>query len=363
MTGPETDPRNEQEDESTSSEEARESRRNKFVAVGFFLFIILLWLTIHFLNRALTAEAAVETGRSRFVVVEIASGGGVTDIAQKLAAKGIISDKFFFTVAAVLRGSTRDLKAGEYRFDTTMSLLDVLSWLEQGRVLLHEFTIPEGYTIKQIAGRLDKDGLAESEELMRLAGDEEFCRALGFEGPTLEGFLFPDTYRIAKGLSTEDLFQIMVDRMRSVWAKETDGAGEPDDWSLKDIITIASIVEKEALFDDEKPLIASVIYNRLEKDIPLQCDVTIRYPLDNYGVHLTYDDLEMDSPYNTYRHRGIPPTPICNPGLLSIRAALNPADTDYYYFVAMNNGRHKFSSTLKEHNRAVYKYQILNERG
>ena len=228
--------------------------------------------------------------------------------------------------------------------------------------MLHEFTIPEGYTIKQIAERLDKLGLAEAEELVRLAEDPEFCRQLGVESSMLEGFLFPDTYKVAKGLSTEELLRIMVDRMRIVWADES-SSSTVGDRSINNIITIASIIEKEALFDSEKPLVASVIYNRLEKNIPLQCDVTIRYPLDNYGVHLTYDDLEMDSPYNTYLYKGIPPTPICSPGLLAIRAALNPAETDYLYFVAMNNGHHKFSPTLKEHNKAVYKYQILNERG
>jgi UPF0755 protein len=363
MTGPETDPRPAPDEQTDSAEERRESRRNKFVAVGFFLFVILLWLTAHFLNRELTAEAAVETSRARFAVVEIASGSAVADIARKLADNDVISNELFFTVAAIARGSTRDLKAGEYRFETNISLLEALSRLEQGRVLLHEFTIPEGFTVKQIAERLDNNGLAEAEEMMRLAEDQDFCRTLGVESATIEGFLFPDTYRIAKGLSTEDLFRIMVDKMWTVWETETSEAGRPEDWNLQDIMTIASIIEREAMFDDEKPLIASVIYNRLEQNIPLQCDVTIRYPLDNYGVHLTYDDLDLDSPYNSYRNRGIPPTPICSPGLPSIRAALNPAETDNLYFVSMNNGHHKFSSTLKEHNKAVHKYQILNERG
>ena len=178
----------------------------------------------------------------------------------------------------------------------------------------------------------------------------------------LEGFLFPETYKIARGLSTKDVIRVMAGRFWRVWAQETEkGAAAGHD--LREIVTIASIIEKEALFDDEKPLVASVIYNRLDKNIPLQCDVTIRYPLDNYGIHLTYADLKMDSPYNSYLHTGIPPTPICNPGRASIGAALRPAESDYMYFVSMNNGRHKFSLTLREHNKAVYKYQILNERG
>lgn len=363
MISPETEPKSLSDSDISSSDERRESRRKKNIAVAFFLFVILLWLVMHCINWILTAKADVATGRSQFVVVEIAPGSSVGDIAGELAAKGAISNEFLFTIAAVARRSTRDLKAGEYRFDTTMSFLDVLSRLEQGRVMLHEFTIPEGYRIKQIAGRLDELGLADEEEFIRLAEDPEFCRAMRVKSSTLEGFLFPDTYKIAKGLSTEDLLRIMVDRLWGVWRDETGGAYDAGDRSIEDIITIASIIEREALVDAEKPLIAAVIYNRLEKGIPLQCDVTIRYPLDNYGIHLTNENLKMDSPYNSYLYRGIPPTPICSPGLLSIRAALNPAQTNYLYFVSMNNGRHKFSSTLKEHNKAVHKYQILNEHG
>jgi UPF0755 protein len=156
---------------------------------------------------------------------------------------------------------------------------------------------------------------------------------------------------------------VMIERFWAVWAREAGERIDADSPSLHEIVTVASIIEKEALFDEEKALIAGVIYNRLERGIPLQCDVTIRYPLDNYGTHLTYADLKMDSPYNSYRNTGIPPTAICSPGLTSISAALEPAETDYMYFVSMNNGRHKFSRTLEEHNRAVRKYQILNERG
>jgi UPF0755 protein len=362
VTGPETDSQIKPDEQATDSDERLENRRKKIAAIIFFSLFIVLWLVIHLLNRALTAKTLAEPGSPEFIMMEVAPGSSLSDIADQLAARATISNKFLFTIAAVARGSTRDLKAGEYRFETTMSILEVLSRLEQGNVKLHEFTIPEGYTVKRIADRLDKSGLAEAEELMRLAEDPKFCRELRVQSPTLEGFLYPDTYRVAKGLSAEELLRMMVAKMREVWTEES-SRGTMDGRSMKDIITIASIIEKEALYDDEKSLMASVIYNRLKKNIALQCDVTIRYPLDNYGVHLTYDDLEMDSPYNTYLYKGIPPTPICSPGLLSIRAALSPAETDYVYFVHMNNGRHKFSVTLKEHNKAVYKYQILNERG
>ncbi len=343
--------------------ESPDHRRQKLIAVGFFVFFIILWLVIHLLQKALTRANTVEVGQSRFAVVEVAPGSSVSDIGDKLVSERLISSKFLFKLAAVTRRSTHDLKAGEYRFERSMSMLDVLSWLEQGRVTLHRFTVPEGFTFKEIAKLLGSMRLADEEEFMRLASDPEFCREAGVDGPNLEGFLFPDTYKIARGLSTKKVIRIMVDRFWSVCSGEIQEEVATSGLKLRDIVTIASIIEKESLYDDEKPLVASVIYNRLHRNMPLQCDVTIRYPLDNYGIHLTYADLRLDSPYNSYLNAGLPPTPICNPGLPAIRAALKPAKTDYLYFVSMNNGRHKFSSSLREHNEAVFKHQILNVRG
>ena len=363
MDNPETESQPTPDEEQSASNERAERKARKIVAVGFFLLVILLWLAVRCLNKALAAGSDAEAGHPRFKVVEITSGSALSDIAGRLASENVISSELLFKVAAIGRRSTRELKAGEYRFDTSMSLLDVLSRLEQGRVMLHEFTVPEGYTVRQIARRLDEYALADAEQFVQLAADAEYCKELGVDGPSFEGFLFPDTYKIAKGLSARDVLHIMVDRFWSAWSEETRRETAGGGSTLREIVTIASIVEKEALFDDEMPLIAGVIYNRLEKNIPLQCDVTIRYPLDNYGTHLTYADLKMDSPYNSYLYPGIPPTPICSPGHSALRAALNPAETDYLFFVAMNNGRHKFSSSLEEHNRAVHKYQILNERG
>jgi len=349
--------------EGEASAEIRDRRHRQFVAIGFFLFIIILWLAIHLFNRVITSRKPPAADQPRFKVVEIFPGSSVSDIARQLFTEDLITSEFAFKISAAARGSTRELKAGEYRLETSMSVLEVLSRLEQGRVMLHEFTIPEGYTLKQMARRLNKLGLVDETEFLDLANDPVFCKELGVERQNLEGFLFPDTYRIAKGLSAETVIHIMVDRFWSIYSdliRQRTAAKKKD---LHDIVNIASIIEKEALFDDEEPLVASVIHNRLRHGMPLQCDVTIRYPLDNYGIHLTYADLRMDSPYNSYLYPGLPPTPICSPGLSALRAALNPAESDYMYFVSMNNGRHKFSSSLSEHNGAVYKYQIRNERG
>jgi UPF0755 protein len=363
MTNSETESHPKPDKEQSAEAEKRDRSRKKIVAACFFLFFIVLWLVIHYFASALTSTVSAETGENRFRIVEIPSGGSVSDIARKLAEEGIISNQAVFKIAATIRRSTRDLKAGEYVFDTSMSPFEVLGQLEEGRIMLHEFTIPEGYTAKQISRRLHKMGLTDGEEFLSLVEDVGFCKELGIDGSTLEGYLFPDTYRMARGLPTKTVLHMMVDRFWTVCSKEVKDNFSLDDPGLRDIVTIASVIEKEAIYDMEKPLIASVIYNRLERKMPLQCDVTIRYPLDNYGVHLTYADLAIDSPYNSYLYPGLPPTPICSPGLSAIKAALSPSQTDYLYFVSMNNGHHKFSSSLTEHNEAVHKYQILNERG
>ena len=181
---------------------------------------------------------------------------------------------------------------------------------------------------------------------------------LGVRNDTVEGFLFPDTYYITEQENPGNLVRVMVNRFEEVYRQETEASNVSGEYDVFDIVTVASIVEKEAFLDGEKPLIAGVIYNRLRKNMRLDCDVTIQYGLNKFGRRLTYADLASDSPYNTYIHRGLPPGPICNPGRASLRAALYPEQTDYLYFVSKNNGTHHFSATLAEHNRAVRKYQL-----
>ena len=263
--------------------------RKRFTGAAFFAFFIILCVLIHYLNVVLT-QSPTKDGHSRSRIIEIPPGTSVSDIADKLAEKQVISSGFIFKVAAATRGSAHELKAGEYRFDRSMSLIEVLGWLEEGHVMLHRLTVPEGLTIAQIAGLLANKGLASSEEIIRLANDPEFCKQLGVGGPNLEGFLYPDTYKLAKGLPAKAVIHIMVDRFWRKLAGEMSGEIDDDGKKLRDIVTIASIVEKEAQESVEKPLIAGVIYNRMHRNMPLQCDVTIRYPLDNYGFELTAED-------------------------------------------------------------------------
>lgn len=336
----------------------------KKVAILFFGFFLLLWAVLYLLNREiLRRRIPDQAADAQSVIVQINLGSSLSDIASALAERHLVRSQLLFTALARVRGTSRHLKAGEYEFERSMSLLDILNWLEEGRVILHKFTIPEGATVEQVARLLSKKRLADSEEVLALAQNKEFIQEMGLKSTTLEGYLFPDTYKIVRGLPARQVVRIMVDRFWEVWKAERANPADSGKIDIDKIIKIASVIEKEAIYDEEEFLISSVIYNRLRLKMPLQCDVTIRYPLDNYGMNLTYANLRLDSPYNSYLHRGLPPTPICNPGRNAIRAALNPPKTDYLYFVSMNNGHHKFSTNLKDHNKAVYKYQILNEVG
>jgi len=347
-----------------SSPKDKKRGRKKIVSILFFGFFLLLWAILYLINREiLWRRIPDQAANPQSVVVQIKHGSSLSDIAVALSGQQLIRSQTLFTTLAKLRGTSRHLKAGEYEFQRSMSLLDILLWLEEGRVILHKFTIPEGATVEQVAKLLSKKRLADSEEVLALARNKEFIQEMGVKSTTLEGYLFPETYKIVRGLPARQVVRIMVDRFWEVWKAESANQADSQKIDIDEIIKIASVIEKEAIYDEEEFLISSIIYNRLRRNMPLQCDVTIRYPLDNYGMNLTYADLRLDSPYNSYIYRGLPPTPICNPGRNAIRAALNPPKTDYLYFVSMNNGHHKFSTNLKDHNKAVYKYQILNHRG
>jgi UPF0755 protein len=255
-------------------------------------------------------------------------------------------------------GGEKELKFGDYQLSTGMAPVTVVRRLTAGSLAMRRLTIPEGLTITQITDRLERRGLASKAELIAASRNERLRAFAGVQNDTLEGFLFPDTYYISGEESPESLVRMMVHRFEEVYRQESVGSTVIEEYDVFDIVTIASIVEKEAFLDSEKPLIGGVIYNRLRNSMRLDCDVTIQYALDKFGRHLTYADLAYDSLYNSYIYKGLPPGPICNPGRLSLRAALHPEHTDYLYFVSMNNGAHHFSRTLPEHNEAVRKYQL-----
>jgi UPF0755 protein len=238
-----------------------------------------------------------------------------------------------------------------------MSHWEVLKQIIEGRVNSYSVTIPEGYTLFQIGDLLERKGIVSSVAFIEKASSPDIPSEYGIEGTTLEGFLFPDTYTWSKDSDPEAVIRFLLERFRQVFTAEMTNKAREIGYSEGEIITIASIVEKETGKPDERALVSAVIHNRLKKKIPLQSDPTVIYGIRDFDGNLTRKDLRQHSPYNTYVIPGLPPGPISNPGLESIRAALSPASVDYLYFVSKNDGTHHFSSTLKEHNRAVDEYQ------
>jgi UPF0755 protein len=289
-------------------------------------------------------------------VVYIPQGAGLRHIQTILAGEGVIRDDPRFLILARLNGSSNRLRAGEFAIARNLRPAAVLKILMQGEVIFHRLTIPEGLTMTRIAMFFAQASWVDDKKFLTLCTDPEFIHSLGINKDRLEGYLFPDTYVLVRGETTARIIiTTMVRRFLSVWQEI--GTKKKPPLTRHQIVTLASIVEKETADPTERPLIARVFLNRLQKSMRLQADPTVIYGLPNFNGNLTKKDLKQDTPYNTYVIKGLPPGPICNPGRAAIEAVLHPADSQALYFVSKNNGSHQFSNTLKEHNRAVRKYQ------
>ncbi len=292
-------------------------------------------------------------------VIEISKGMDAKGIAYLLKEERLIKNGLIFRVLAKVRGVEDRLQAGEYELSSSMNLSRILSKIEKGEVLVHSFTIPEGYNIRQIAQILEEKGLAGKESFIALTKDAKFISQLGIPAKSLEGYLFPDTYRVFREMKEEEeIIKFLVSQFNKKVTEEDRKRAEELGFTFHEIIILASIIEKETSAPEERMLISSVFHNRLKAKRPLQADPTVIYALgETFAGNLDKEDLGIDSPYNTYKYRGLPPGPIGNPGREAIQAALYPADVGYLYFVSRNDGTHEFSSSLEEHNRAVWKYQ------
>jgi len=295
--------------------------------------------------------------QAREVAFSVQRGEPFREISRNLAEEELLRFPDLFTVLARLQGLDQQVKAGEYLFDSSWNPAGILGALSHGRVVLQKLTVPEGLTVRQISALMGLQGLAEPGEVLALSRDPEFLRELGLEGASLEGFLFPDTYHFARGLPAREMLKHMVDRFHEVYDSGMREKQQAMGHTLLEVVTLASIVEKESGHGEEKPLVASVLHNRLARGMLLQCDPTVIYGLEDFGGRLTRSHLRTPHPYNTYVHPGLPPGPIANPGLDSLRAVLEPERTTYLYFVSKNDGTHHFSTNLRDHNRAVDKYQ------
>lgn len=290
-------------------------------------------------------------------VVVIPDGSTFQYVAALLKREGLIKSRSAFVLIGKSQSADRKVQAGEYELNPGMTPAEILSVLLNGQVLLHPLTIPEGLTITQIADVVSQLGLTDHVEFLRLAKDRAFVASLGIKAETLEGYLYPDTYKFPRPIEAREVLVAMVEQLRQVVGPDLLARMQELKMTMHEVLTLASVIEKETGTGGERPEISAVFHNRLKKHIPLQSDPTVIYGLPAFDGNLHKKDLSSPSPYNTYRVQGLPPGPIANPGIEAIRAALFPSDSRSLYFVSRNDGTHQFSATLIEHNKAVEKYQ------
>jgi len=293
--------------------------------------------------------------------VEIPSGSGTSAIGRRLADAGVIRDEISFKLALWLSGNARRLQAGEYRFDHAMTARQVADKIARGDVYVRPITFPEGLTAKQMAALYESKDFGEAQEFLDATKNAALVSAVDPAAKNLEGYLFPDTYKLPRTSTADQLVGRMVDSFMKALTPEVIEQAETRGMNVRQLVTLASIVEKETGNPAERPLVAAVYANRLKIGMGLQCDPTVIYALERAGRYhgsLTREDLQFDSPYNTYRYAGLPPGPIASPGRASLEAAASPADVPYLYFVSKNDGSHAFATTLDEHNRNVQEYQV-----
>lgn len=290
-------------------------------------------------------------------VVIIPDGATFQQVAALLERERLIKSRSAFVLFGKSQSVDRKIHAGEYEFNAGMMPAEILAKLLSGQVLLHSITIPEGLAVSQIDDLLAQHGVVDREELLRLTKDKTFIASLGIKADTLEGYLYPNTYRFPREVKPKEVVLAMVDHLRQAFGPDLQARAKELNMTMHEVLTLASIIEKETGSSGERPEISAVFHNRLKKKIPLQSDPTVIYGLSNFDGNLRRKDLSAPSPYNTYRWAGLPPGPIANPGIHAIRAALYPSNSRAIYFVSRNDGTHQFSATLAEHNEAVEKYQ------
>ena len=294
--------------------------------------------------------------------VEIPAGAGAAAIGRRLQEAGIVRDAATFRATVWWTGRGQELQAGEYRFDRPMAAVDVVERLARGDVYARPITFPEGLTIAEMAALYESRGFGQAADFISAARESARVRDLDPAARDLEGYLFPDTYALPRSTPAGTLVARMVERFREVYTEPLQRAAREQGLTTRQVVTLASLVEKETGREDERAVVAAVYRNRLKIGMPLQADPTVVFALraaGRYDGNIRRADLGVDSPYNTYRYPGLPPGPIAAPGEASLKATLEPASVRYLYFVSRNDGSHVFATTLIEHNRNVRRFQVL----
>ncbi len=294
------------------------------------------------------------------VFVDLPRGAKTKEVANLLVDAKILHRWLPFMIYARFSGLGRHIQAGEYRFSKPATPKQIAQRLVRGDVYFLSITVPEGLTAQETLELFARNGLGKSDEMEQALLKTEWIREMDPDARNLEGYLFPETYRFSRKADSETIIKAMVHQFRVRIARILESNPLQADWNIPRIVILASMIEKEVKKLEEGPLVASVFVNRLERGIPLACDATIIYAMKLEGTfhgNLSKADLAMKSPYNSYHHLGLPPGPICNPGESSLRAALNPAESDYLYYVSRNDGTHQFSKDFQSHLNAVNKFQ------
>lgn len=329
------------------------SKKKILIIIPAALICLIIALFSFVVYQELTGPADSK-GKEQMVIVP--EGIPFSKVADDLETRGIITNKSLFMLWARFKDMAGEIKSGEYSLSPAMSPVKLLAILTKGAIITHPVTIPEGFSMYQIAELLEQRGLVSGKGFLALSLTGEMLEPYGIESPSLEGYLYPDTYNFGRGISARSAIKAMLERFLEM-VEPLNKRLEESGMGLEKVVTLASIVEKETGQGKERPLIASVFLNRIKKRMRIESDPTVIYGIKDFNGNLTRKDLKTRTPYNTYVIKGLPPGPIANPGIDAIRAVLYPEDTKYLYFVSKNDGTHYFSKTLKEHNNAVLKYQ------
>jgi UPF0755 protein len=308
------------------------------------------------------AETPTNVNAFNDVIIRVRPGQTLRTTADLLQQANLIKSKLKFILIARIKGLDTHLKAGEYLLSAAMPPRRILEIMVKGAVNLHKLTVPEGYRISQIAVLVETAKFGSKDDFIKMAMDADLATKNGIEASSLEGYLFPDTYFFPREVTIDKIISTMVNRFWSVFTTEWEVRAKDLGFTVHQIVTLASIIEKETGAASERPIISSVFHNRLKKNMRLESDPTVIYGIKNFDGNLTRKHLSTPTPYNTYKIRGLPTGPIANPGRASLEAALFPDETVFIYFVSKKDSTHYFSKTLKEHNQAVRKYQLRRKK-
>lgn len=323
-----------------------------FILIFAFLVATAVYVDIYiYAGKPVSAEPVKQ-------VVIVEPGQKFKSLSQILYKKGVINHPAKFRLFSRIKGYDKNIKAGEYVLSSTMTPKIILEIFVIGKVRLHRITMPEGYNLRQVAQVVSRAGFGTQADFFKAATNADLVHSKGIDAQTFEGYLFPDTYYFTKDATPEKIISSMVKRFWSVFKPEWKNRAKTLGFTIHQVVTLASIIEKETGAAVERPIISSVFHNRLKRRIRLESDPTVIYGIKDFNGNITRRDLAENTPYNTYRIKGLPPGPIANAGIKAIEAVLYPADTRFLYFVSKKDNTHQFSTNLKDHNRAVQKYQL-----